>query len=78
VQIEITGCLRHRNATIPHQPHCLKLELAAELSSLHSHSPVPSTPYLGVHETGSRPDKELVAFLKTLEYENELPVQETD
>src|SRR5690606_5302792 len=42
MQIQIAGGLRHRNAPILHQPHCLKLELAAELPSSHSHSPVPS------------------------------------
>src|SRR5690606_8131673 len=35
------GCLRYRNASILHQLHRLKLELAAELPSLHSNSPVP-------------------------------------
>ena len=34
MQIEIAGRLRHRNAPILHQPHRLKLELAAELPSL--------------------------------------------
>ncbi|WP_162236885.1 hypothetical protein, partial [Sphingomonas sp. Leaf208] len=30
-----------------------EFELSAELPSLHLHPPVPKTPYLGVHETGS-------------------------
>ncbi|MCO5164663.1 MAG: hypothetical protein M9939_26595 [Mesorhizobium sp.] len=42
VEIQITGSLRNSNASILHQPHRLKFELAAELPSLHSHSPVPS------------------------------------
>src|SRR5690606_5362603 len=41
VEIQITGSLRNSNAPILHQPHRLKLELAAELPSQHSHSPVP-------------------------------------
>lgn len=39
---QITADLRHRNFPILHQPHCLKFELAAEIASQHSHSPVPS------------------------------------
>lgn len=37
----LTGRLRHRNAPILHQPHCLKLELATELPS--SHPPLSSS-----------------------------------
>jgi hypothetical protein len=51
----------HRNASILDQSHRLKLELAAQLPSSHSNSPARQTPYLGVHESGSRPDN--AAFL---------------
>jgi hypothetical protein len=42
VEIQIARSLRHRDTPILHQPHRLKLELAAELPSSHSLSPVPS------------------------------------
>lgn len=42
VQIQIAGSLRNGNTPILHQPHCLKLELGAELPSSRSNSPVPS------------------------------------
>ncbi|MER8482496.1 hypothetical protein [Mesorhizobium sp. M1322] len=45
MEIQITGCLRHCYAPFLHQPHCLKLELAAELPSSHSYSPVPSNTF---------------------------------
>jgi hypothetical protein len=49
--------LRNRYVPILYQPHGFKLELPSELSSWHCTPPVPSsTPYLGVHGTGSRPD----------------------
>lgn len=55
-QIQIPGCLRHRNAPICHQLHRLKLELLRELPSYHVQSPIPwSRSCLRVHETGSRP-----------------------
>jgi putative transposase len=41
VHIKITGGLRDRNATFLDQTHRLKLELAAELPSLHVKPPVP-------------------------------------
>jgi hypothetical protein len=42
MDIEITRCLRNRHAAIPHQPHRLELELAAECPSLpHGSPPVP-------------------------------------
>lgn len=57
VQVEIAGGLRHRYPALPHQLYRLKLELAAELPSLHSHPPVPKTPYLGVHGSGSSSER---------------------
>jgi hypothetical protein len=33
VQVQIPRSLRNRNATLLHQPHCLKLELAVEFPS---------------------------------------------
>ncbi|MFT0860187.1 transposase [Ancylobacter sp. G4_0304] len=41
MDIQVAGSLRNGNAPILHQPHSLKLELAAEPPSLHSRSPVP-------------------------------------
>lgn len=53
MQVQIARSPRHRHAAIPRQLHSLELELPAELPSLHSHPPIPKTPYLGVHGTGS-------------------------
>jgi hypothetical protein len=62
--IKVTGGLRHRNAPVRHQPYGLDLELTAELPSRHIHPPVPwSRSYLRVHETGSRPDREILQHL---------------
>jgi hypothetical protein len=40
MNIQIPRRLRDTDAAIPHQFHCLKLELAAELPSFHSFAPV--------------------------------------
>src|SRR6476659_1796511 len=56
MEVEIPRRLGDRHTPLLDQPHCLKLELATELPSLHWKTPVPSsTPYLGVQGTGSRP-----------------------
>jgi hypothetical protein len=40
-QIKISGSLSHSDAALCYQPHCLDLELAAELPSWHKNSSVP-------------------------------------
>ena len=59
MQIQMAGGLRHRNASILHQPHCFKLN-----SRLNFLLRIPTlqfrqTPYLGVHEIGSRPRSQI-------------------
>src|SRR6478672_10264724 len=52
MEVEIPRRLGDRHTPLLDQPHCLKLELATELPSLHWKTPVPSsTPYLGGHGT---------------------------
>ena len=56
MQIEIAGGLHRRHPAFPNQLHRLELELPAELPSLHRTLQLRETPYLGVHETGSSSD----------------------
>jgi hypothetical protein len=67
VQVQVAGCLRNRHSSIADQLHRLELELSAELPSLHLRPPVPKTPYLSVHETGSSSIRQAVLSVGLLQ-----------